>query len=77
MCRRLLLIAFICLVGKLNAQCVLKTASLGTFKTVGGNEIKSCIIGYSTLGKLNADKSNAVLWPTWIGGKSKADRAMR
>ncbi|HKI12997.1 MAG TPA: alpha/beta fold hydrolase [Candidatus Acidoferrum sp.] len=27
-------------------------------------------IGYRTLGKLNADKSNAVLWPTWLGGKT-------
>src|SRR5688572_19524869 len=71
MCRKLLLIAFICFGGKLNAQCVLKTVSLGTFKTIGGKEIKNCIIGYSTLGKLNADKSNVVLWPTWIGNKSK------
>ena len=71
MCRKLLLIAFICFGGKLNAQCVLKTVSLGTFKTIGGKEIKNCIIGYSTLGKLNADKSNVVLWPTWIGSKSK------
>ena len=71
MCRKLLLIAFICLGDKLNAQCVLKTVSLGSFKTVGGNEIKNCIIGYTTLGKLNADKSNVVLWPTWLGSKSK------
>lgn len=28
-------------------------------------------IGYRTLGKLNADKSNAILWPTWLGGKSE------
>ena len=28
-------------------------------------------IGYRTLGKLNADRSNAVLWPTWLGGRSE------
>ena len=68
---KLLLIASICLGSKLNAQCVFKTASLGTFKTVSGKEIKNCIIGYSTLGKLNADKSNVVLWPTWIGQEQR------
>ncbi|HXM99621.1 MAG TPA: alpha/beta fold hydrolase [Candidatus Dormibacteraeota bacterium] len=28
-------------------------------------------LGYRTLGRLNATRSNAVLWPTWIGGKSQ------
>lgn len=27
-------------------------------------------LGYRTLGKLNAQKSNAILWPSWLGGKS-------
>jgi pimeloyl-ACP methyl ester carboxylesterase len=27
--------------------------------------------GYRTLGKLNAEKSNAILWPTWLGGRSE------
>src|SRR4030095_7639245 len=71
MSKRILLIVLVCLGSKLNAQCALKTASLGTFKTVAGNEIKNCIIGYRTLGKLNADKSNVVLWPTWFTGKSE------
>ncbi|NOR86858.1 MAG: alpha/beta fold hydrolase, partial [Bacteroidales bacterium] len=34
-------------------------------------EIKNCKIGYRTVGKLNADKSNAILWPTWFGGTSE------
>lgn len=54
----------------LNAQCILKTASLGNFKTVSGKEIGNCSIAYRTMGKLNADKSNVVLWPTWFNGKS-------
>jgi len=68
---KILFIVLVCLGYKLNAQCVLKTVSLGTFKTVAGNEIKNCIIGYRTLGRLNADKSNVVLWPTWFTGKSE------
>ncbi len=67
---RILLIVLVCL-GKLSAQCVSKTVSLGNFKTVSGKEIKDCIIDYSTIGKLNAGKSNVVLFPTWITGKSE------
>lgn len=28
-------------------------------------------LGYRTLGKLNVEKSNAVLWPTWLGGRTE------
>jgi homoserine O-acetyltransferase len=28
-------------------------------------------LGYRTLGSLNAGKSNAILWPSWLGGKSE------
>src|SRR4051812_21841407 len=68
---KILLIALVCLANKLNAQQVPKTVSLGNFKTVSGKEIKNCIIGYSTLGKLNVQKNNVVLWPTWYTGKSQ------
>jgi len=68
---KILFIVLVCLGYKLNAQCVVKTVSLGNFNTVSGKQIKNCIIGYSTIGKLNADKSNVVLWPTWIAGKSE------
>ena len=68
---RILLIFLFCSGSELNAQCVLKTVSLGTFKTVAGHEISNCIIGYRTFGKLNSDKSNVVLWPTWFTGKSE------
>ena len=68
---KILLIAFFCLANKLNAQCFSKTVSLGNFKTVSGKEIKNCIIGYSAIGKLNANRSNVVLWPTWYTGKSE------
>jgi homoserine acetyltransferase len=46
-------------------------AELGSFKLQNGAEIQDFRLGYRTLGKLNAGKSNAVLWPTWLGGESK------
>jgi homoserine O-acetyltransferase len=68
--KSLLLIVLTLLGSQLNAQCILKNASLGDFKTVSGKEIRNCTIAYRTIGKLNADKSNVVLWPTWHQGKS-------
>src|SRR5579864_9672955 len=46
-------------------------AQLGDFKMQGGDVIQDFRLGYRTLGKLNANRSNAVLWPTWLGGKSE------
>ena len=45
-------------------------AEFGDFKLRNGEVIHDFRLGYRTLGKLNADKSNAVLWPTWLGGKT-------
>lgn len=53
------------------AQSEQQFAELGNFKLVNGEIIYQCKIGYRTFGKLNADKSNAILWPTWFGGKSE------
>jgi homoserine O-acetyltransferase len=46
-------------------------AELGDFKLQSGGVIQDFRLGYRTLGKLNANRSNAVLWPTWLGGKSE------
>lgn len=46
-------------------------ADFGDFKLQSGSVIHDFRLGYRTLGKLSADKSNAVLWPTWLGGKSE------
>src|SRR5713226_6371279 len=46
-------------------------AELGDFKLRSGGDIQDFRLGYRTLGKLNAQKSNAILWPTWLGGKSQ------
>jgi homoserine O-acetyltransferase len=45
-------------------------AELGAFKLQSGGVIQDFRLGYRTLGKLNAQKSNAILWPSWLGGKS-------
>jgi len=46
-------------------------AEFGDFKLRNGEVIHEFRLGYRTLGTLNAEKSNAILWPTWLGGKSE------
>lgn len=45
-------------------------ADLGACRLESGETIDDCRVGYRTLGRLNADQSNVILWPTWFGGKS-------
>jgi len=47
-----------------------QTAELGDFKLQSGETLRHCKLEYRTFGHLNADKSNAVLIPTWFGGIS-------
>jgi len=47
-----------------------KMAELGDFALGSGQVIRDCHIGYRTVGTLSADKSNAILMPTWAGGSS-------
>jgi homoserine O-acetyltransferase len=54
-----------------NAQSELQLVNIGDFKTSNGNIIKDCVVGYRTMGKLNAERSNVVLWPTWFAGTSE------
>lgn len=53
------------------AQSEQKFADLGDFKLESGESIRDCRLGYRTFGTLNADQSNAVLFPTWFGGTSE------
>ena len=46
-------------------------AELGDLKLRSGSAIHDFKIGYRTLGKLNPEKSNAILWPTWLGGRTE------
>jgi homoserine O-acetyltransferase len=49
----------------------LKLASLGDLKLTGGEVLLDCKVGYRTYGRLNADRSNAILFATWFGGTSQ------
>jgi homoserine O-acetyltransferase len=46
-------------------------AEFGAFRLRNGAVIRDFRLGYRTLGRLNAQKSNAILWPTWLGAKSE------
>ena len=46
-------------------------AELGDFKLANGEVLRDCRIGYRTFGKLNGERSNAILFPTWAGGTSE------
>jgi homoserine O-acetyltransferase/O-succinyltransferase len=53
------------------ADGTLQFVELGEFKLRNGGVVSDFRLGYRTLGKLNAQKSNAILWPSWLGGKSQ------
>ena len=46
-------------------------ADLGDLRLRSGEVIQDFHLGYRTAGKLNAQKSNGVLWPTWLGGTTQ------
>jgi homoserine O-acetyltransferase len=46
-------------------------AQLGDFKVESGEVIRNCRIGYRTFGKLNDEKSNAILFTTWASGTTE------
>jgi homoserine O-acetyltransferase len=46
-------------------------AALGDLKLRSGAVIHEFQLGYRTFGSLNEAKSNAILWPTWLGGKTQ------
>lgn len=45
-----------------------RVAELGTCALDSGERIQECRIGFRTFGKLDATKSNAILFPTWFTG---------
>lgn len=73
MSKRSFLIHPICLMVLLCAAAAQKQqfAELGDFKLQSGEVLRDCRIGYRTYGTLNADKSNAILFPTWAGGTTE------
>jgi homoserine O-acetyltransferase/O-succinyltransferase len=62
-----------CLLSVFAATCSaqeLQTAHIGDLKLENGGVIRDCVVGYRAFGALNADKSNAVLFPTAFGWRS-------
>lgn len=59
--------ALLCLAATSYAQDQ-KFADLGDFKLVSGETLRNARIGYRTFGKMNADRSNIIVFPTWAGG---------
>ena len=46
-------------------------ADLGVCSLANGQSIYGCRLGFRTWGRLNPDRSNAVLFPTWFAGSSR------
>jgi len=46
-------------------------ADLGTCPLTSGQQILDCKVGYRTFGTLAPDKSNVVIMPTWLNGRSE------
>lgn len=53
------------------AQGELQFIKLGNYRLENGQVIKNCRLAFRTFGALNADKSNIVLFPTWLAGTTK------
>ena len=68
--RRFVALFVLFIAASLNAQ-EQQFANLGDFKLESGEVLRDCRIGYRTFGQLNADKSNAILFPTWAGGTTE------
>jgi homoserine O-acetyltransferase len=58
-------------VAPVHAQPTLQRTDLGRCSLENGAIIEDCTIGYRTAGTLNADRSNAILFPTWFSGTSE------
>ena len=54
-----------------SAQTELKLINIGDFVTTNGSVIRDCKIGYRTVGKINTDSSNVILWPSAFDGTSE------
>jgi homoserine O-acetyltransferase len=72
-------VLFSCLLAAAPARCLAQPstadgrqqfASLGVCKLASGRQIDNCRLGYRTWGRLNPQRSNAVLFPTWFSGRS-------
>ena len=63
-----LISALMLLPGAVKADGEMQYADLGECPLEGGQTIRDCRVGFRTFGALNAEKSNAVLFATWLSG---------
>ncbi|HEY5644066.1 MAG TPA: alpha/beta fold hydrolase [Woeseiaceae bacterium] len=52
------------------AESPLQKAQIGDLRLVSGEVLLDCEVGYRTAGKLNADRSNVIVFPSWYGGSA-------
>ena len=70
-----LLLLALSLAGSVSAETLLvqkQTLEIAPFTTINGANIEQVRVGYETYGKLNADKSNAILITHYFSGSSHA-----
>lgn len=48
-----------------------RSAEIGDLALVSGEVLRECRVGYRTFGKLNEDKSNIIVYPTWANGRTE------
>jgi homoserine O-acetyltransferase len=46
-------------------------ANIGDLKLQNGGVIRNCRVGYRTFGRLAADRSNVIVFPTWASGTTE------
>ena len=67
----LMIIFIITFISQIVGQSTLKFANFGDFLLENGAVIHDCKVGYRTFGKLDTQKSNAILFPTWFNGTTE------
>lgn len=58
--------------GQTGSDSIQQFFAIRNLKLQSGQTIPECRIGFRTFGTLNADESNAILFPTWFTGTSAA-----
>ena len=71
MSKRFVVVVLLLVLSSIVAAQKQQFADLGDIQLQSGELLRDCRIGYRTYGTLNADKSNAILFPTWAGGTTE------
>ena len=66
-----LIVALLMIAGTARGESTLQFARLGDFRLENGATINDLQIGFRTFGRLNKEKSNVILFPTWFAGTTE------